>query len=142
MKVSARNVWTGKVSAVKQGAVNAEVELTLPGGHRIVSIITIGSLVKLGLAVGSEAIALVKAPLVILAEDTAGIKFSTRNVLEGTIRHITDGAVNAEVTVELTGGIQVNAIVTEQSIAGMGLKVGDKASALFKASSVILAVKA
>lgn len=33
MKVSARNVFEGTVSAVQPGAVNAEVELTLGGGE-------------------------------------------------------------------------------------------------------------
>lgn len=141
MKVSARNVLSGKVNGVKRGAVNAEVEMTLPGGHRVVAVITNASLDHLGLAIGSEALALIKAPLVILAKDTAGMKFSARNLLEGTIRHIADGAVNAEVTLELAGGVLLNAIITEASIAGMGLKVGDQAAALFKASSVILAVK-
>jgi len=141
MKVSARNVLCGKVSGIKRGAVIAEVEMTLPGGHQIVAVITNASLDHLGLSVDSEALALIKAPLVILVKDTAGMKFSARNLLEGTIRHIADGAVNAEVTLELAGGVQLNAIITESSIAGMELKAGDTAAALFKASSVILAVK-
>lgn len=141
MKVSARNVLNGKVSAVKKGAVNSEVELTLPGGQRIVAVITNESLEQLGLADGKEAIALVKAPLVIIAQETAGMKFSTRNVLEGTIRDIEHGAVNCGVSIELPGGSVIESVVTERSLAAMGLKSGDKASALFKASSVILAVK-
>jgi molybdate transport system regulatory protein len=141
MKVSARNVLSGKVSAVKQGAVNSEVELTLAGGERIVSIITNESVEKLGLADGKEAFALVKAPLVIIARDTGGMKFSTRNILEGTVKDVVHGAVNCEVSIALTGGAVVEAVVTEKSLSEMGLKAGDKASALFKASSVILAVK-
>ena len=141
MKVSARNVFCGTVSAVNRGAVNAEVDMVLPGGHQIVAVITNASVDHLGLAVGNQAFALIKAPLVILAKDIAGMKFSARNLLEGTVKHIAAGAVNAEVTLELGGGLQLNAIVTEASISGMGLKAGDQAVALFKASSVILAVK-
>ena len=141
MKTSARNVLSGTISAVKRGAVNAEVDMVLPGGHQIVAVITNASLEHLGLTVGSQAFALIKAPLVILAKEIAGMKFSARNLLEGTVKHIAAGAVNAEVTLELTGGLQLNAIVTEASIASMGLKAGDQAAALFKASSVILAVK-
>ena len=141
MKASARNVLSGTVSAIQRGAVNAEVDLVLPGGHQVVAVITNASLDHLGLAVGSQALALIKAPLVILAKDTAGMRFSARNLLEGTVKNILEGAVNAEVTLELGGGLQLSAIVTEASIAGMALKTGDKAAALFKASSVILAVK-
>ena len=141
MKVSARNVLSGKVSAIKRGAVNAEVDLDLPGGQQIVAIITNTSVDYLGLAVGSEALALIKAPLVILSKDIAGMRFSARNLLEGTVKNILEGAVNAEVTLELAGGLHLSAIVTEASIAGMALKSGDKVTALFKASSVILAVK-
>ena len=141
MKVSARNVLSGKVTAVKRGAVNSEVELTMAGGHRIVSIITNESLENLGLTEGKEAFALIKAPLVVLGKDIAGMKFSTRNILEGTIKNIVHGSVNCEVALELKGGAVIESIVTERSIAEMGLKTGDKATALFKASSVVMAVK-
>ena len=141
MKTSARNVLSGTISAVKRGAVNAEVDMVLPGGHQIVAVITNASVDHLGLAVGNQAFALIKAPLVILSKDIAGMRFSARNLLEGTVKNILEGAVNAEVTLELAGGLQLSAIVTEASIAGMALKSGDKVTALFKASSVILAVK-
>ena len=40
MKLSARNVLKGKVVKVIKGAVDSEVTLELPGGERLVSIIT------------------------------------------------------------------------------------------------------
>lgn len=36
----------------------------------------------------------------------------------------------------------IGAVITKESVQGMGLKAGDAATAMFKASSVILAVKA
>jgi molybdate transport system regulatory protein len=141
MKISARNMLQGKVTAVRKGAINAEVELSLPGNQKIVAVITNGSLENLELVTGSEAYALIKAPLVLLAQDIGGMKFSTRNILEGTVRKVEHGTVNAEVGLELAGGLALSSIVTEQSVAAMGLKEGDKAVALFKASSVILAVQ-
>ena len=50
-----------------------------------------------------------------------------------------EGAVNGEVIIELAGGKTVSAIVTNDSIKTLGLKVGVKACALIKASHVILA---
>lgn len=97
MKVSARNVFEGTVSAVQPGAVNAEVELTLAGGEKLVAVVTMTSLHNLGINVGKQAVALVKAPWVVLMTDAAGYRLSARNALEGEVVRIGDGAVNAEV---------------------------------------------
>jgi molybdopterin-binding protein len=69
MKLSARNLLQGKVTKITNGAVNAEVELELSGGQKIVSIITINSVNRLGLEVGREAYAMVKASSVMIAVD-------------------------------------------------------------------------
>jgi molybdopterin-binding protein len=61
MKLSARNVLKGKVVQVVKGAVNSEVTLELPGGEKLVSIITNASVESLGLAEGKEAYAVIKA---------------------------------------------------------------------------------
>jgi molybdopterin-binding protein len=61
MKLSARNVLKGKVVQVVKGAVNSEVTLELPGGEKLVSIITNSSVESLGLAEGKEAYAVIKA---------------------------------------------------------------------------------
>jgi molybdopterin-binding protein len=61
MKLSARNVLKGKVVQVVKGAVNSEVTLELPGGEKLVSIITNASVESLGLAEGKQAYAVIKA---------------------------------------------------------------------------------
>jgi molybdopterin-binding protein len=66
MKISARNMLKGKVKQIKPGAVNTEVVIELRGGSEIVSIITKESADKLGLAVGKEAYAIIKASNVII----------------------------------------------------------------------------
>jgi molybdate transport system regulatory protein len=50
--------------------------------------------------------------------------------------------VNTEVVIALAGGGSVAAIVTRDSSESMGLAVGVQASAIFKASSVIVGVPA
>lgn len=141
MNISARNLLSGKVTAVEKGAVNSEVDLTLAGGEKIAAVITNHSLENLGIKEGIEAYALVKAPLVILSKGEAGLKFSARNVLSGTVGKVKHGSVNAEITVELQGKGTITSIITEGSVAAMQLKEGDQVQAVFKASSVILAVK-
>jgi molybdopterin-binding protein len=69
MKVSARNLLKGKIKKIDIGAVNAEIVLELPNGVEIVSIITKSSVERLGLKVGTEARAIIKASNVIIAVD-------------------------------------------------------------------------
>ena len=142
MSVSARNVFKGQVSAIKNGAVNAEVELNLGGGDRIVAIVTEGSLQDLGIAVGKEAIAYVKAPWVMLLTGPRTVRFSARNQLTGKVSSLHKGAVNSEVGIALPGGAVVFAIVTNEAVLELGLKEGVEATALIKASQVILGVPA
>jgi molybdopterin-binding protein len=61
MKISARNVLSGKVQEITKGAVNAQVKILLDGGALVVSVITNSSVESLALAVGTPAFAIVKA---------------------------------------------------------------------------------
>ncbi|MCG3188745.1 MAG: Molybdenum-pterin-binding protein MopA [Burkholderiaceae bacterium] len=142
MKTSARNQFVGTVSALRAGAVNDEVEITLPGGQRIVAVVTQASTQALGLRTKMTVIALVKSSSIVVATDLDGAKVSARNQLAGTIGAVTPGAVNSEVVIDLDGGDRIAAIVTEGSARALGLKPGVRATALFKATSVILAVAA
>jgi molybdopterin-binding protein len=69
MKLSARNILKGKVVKLTPGAVNSEVVLELPGGAQVVSIITKESATNLGLTVGKEAYAVIKASNVLIGVD-------------------------------------------------------------------------
>jgi molybdopterin-binding protein len=69
MKLSARNILKGKVVAITPGAVNTEVVIELAGGNQVASMITQESAKKLGLAVGKEAYAVIKASAVMVAVD-------------------------------------------------------------------------
>ena len=142
MKTSARNQLIGTVSAYRAGAVNDEVELTLPGGARLVAIVTHGSATHLGLSPGATAFALVKASSVLVATDLGDAKLSARNQLAGTVASVSPGAVNAEVVIDIGGGALVAAVITQASLQSLGLQPGDPATALFKASSVILGTMA
>lgn len=142
MNVSARNAFSGKITALTDGAVNAEVEIGLSGGDRIVAIVTAGSVKSLGLAVGKDAVAYVKAPWVMLLAGPQNVRFSARNQLSGTVSSVQKGAVNTEVGIQLPGGATVYAVVTNEAVMELGLKAGVAATALIKASHVILGVPA
>ncbi|WP_175717288.1 TOBE domain-containing protein [Burkholderia anthina] len=145
MKTSARNQLFGKVESIVRGAINDEVTLVLPGGQTIVAVLTHESADVLGLRPGADACALVKASWIVLAVDDDGeaeaaLKVSARNQLRGTVEDVAAGAVNSEVTLALDGGGTLTAVVTNGSVDALRLDAGRRAIALFKASSVILAV--
>jgi len=140
MRTSARNHFAGQVTAVKAGAVNDEITLRTQDGLEIVAVITHGSVSSLGLAAGTPAFALVKASSVIVMVDADSSKVSARNCVAGTVASVTKGAVNSEVIISATGGAQIAAIVTNDSVDRLGLASGKAAAAIFKASSVIVGV--
>jgi molybdate transport system regulatory protein len=142
MKTSARNQFVGTVTSLRSGAVNDEVEITLPTGQRIVAVVTQESAHSLGLRTKMAAIALIKASSVMVATDLEGAKLSARNQLAGKVSAVTRGAVNSEVVIDIDGGGSIAAIVTEGSVRSLGLAPGKRAIALFKATSVIVAVTA
>ena len=69
MKLSARNQLKGKVVEIKEGAVNGTVKIDIGGGNVISSVITMASIKELGLAVGKEAYAIIKASSVMIGID-------------------------------------------------------------------------
>jgi len=140
MKTSARNQFFGTVTRIHPGAVNDEIELDIAGGHKLVAIVTRESTESLGLKDGRQAFALIKSSSVILATQLDGALFSARNQLEGTISRLTPGAVNTEVVLDLPGGGTVAAIITNDSADTLELAEGKTATAMFKASSVIVGV--
>ncbi len=68
------------------------------------------------------------------------MKISARNSLPGIIRSIELGAVNAEVTLEVAPNITIVSIITNDAVASLKLKVGERAYAVVKASSVMIGV--
>jgi molybdate transport system regulatory protein len=141
MKASVRNQLIGTVSLVSIGAVNAEVYISLKGGETIVASLTKESVKTLGIEIGMDVVALVNAPQIIIVTDFGGYRLSARNQLSGTVTLIKPGTVNAEVIIELKSGEQIAATVTNDSIEALSLCKDQPATAVFKASAVILAVE-
>lgn len=141
MKTSARNQFAGTIAALHSGPATTQATVAIAGGLEVVASLTTASARRLGLAVGQEAIALVKASEVVLATDLAGWKLSARNQLAGTVSRLQPGAVNALATLALPGGASVTASITNDAVQALGLAVGQPATALFKAYAVMLAVR-
>lgn len=114
------------------------MDVTIGGDDKIVAIITNGSVQRLGLAIGKPVIALIKASSVLVMTDNSGITLSARNVLAGKVTKLINGPVSSEVAITLPSGATVYATITHDAVSELGIKEGMNASAVFKASSVIL----
>ena len=139
MKISARNVWLGSVAQIETGAVNSVVTVALKGHDTITSVSTENSVQRLGLKPGTEVLALVKAPSVMLGLDIDPAKISARNILHGQVSRILPGVVNDEVTIDLAGGNTVTSILTSASVKRLELRENMAIAAIIKASDVLLA---
>lgn len=69
LKISARNQWKGTIKEIKEGAVNAIVKLEIEADVIISATISMEAVKDLALAVGSNAVAIVKSTSVILGEE-------------------------------------------------------------------------
>ncbi|WP_338663595.1 TOBE domain-containing protein [Pararoseomonas sp. SCSIO 73927] len=66
------------------------------------------------------------------------MKLSARNVLAGTVVAVTKGQTTAHVRIEVAGGATITASITNEAVDALELKVGDEASAIIKASDVLV----
>ena len=66
MKISARNQLKGKIVSIETGSVNAIVHIDIGGGNVITSTISISAVKELGLEVGKDAYAIIKATSVMI----------------------------------------------------------------------------
>jgi molybdopterin-binding protein len=68
------------------------------------------------------------------------MKISARNILPGKIKEIKKGKVNSEIVLSISNKTEVVSVITNDSVKSLNLKVGGKAYAVIKASSVMIAV--
>ncbi|MCR5663754.1 MAG: TOBE domain-containing protein [Oscillospiraceae bacterium] len=69
MKLSARNQFKGKVVGIQEGSVNGIVKIDIGGGNVMSATISMNAIQELGLEVGKEAYAVVKATSVMVGID-------------------------------------------------------------------------
>ena len=141
MRISARNQLKGTIVKVVEGAVNGVVVISL-GDEEVKADITRESIKELGLTEGKAAYATIKATNVMFASGTERIaNISARNQLAGTIVKVTEGAVNGHVSLEMADGNVVSGSITNEAIESLGLKVGDPALAVIKATDVMVGIE-
>ena len=67
------------------------------------------------------------------------MQISARNSLKGKIKSIETGAVNTQVVIELSNGVEVVSIITKDSSERLNLTAGKEVYAVIKASDIMVA---
>jgi molybdopterin-binding protein len=68
----------------------------------------------------------------------AALKLSARNVIPGRLSGLRRGATTSHVKVDVGHGIVVTASITNEAVAALKLRKGDRVAAIIKASDVII----
>jgi molybdopterin-binding protein len=68
------------------------------------------------------------------------MKLSARNQISGTIKTVKPGATTTHVTIEVSPSVTITSSITNEAAEELGLKVGMKATAVIKASDVMVGV--
>jgi len=66
------------------------------------------------------------------------MKLSARNVLAGRVTEVKRGQTTSNVKIDIGHGIVITASITNEAVDDLALKIGDAASAIIKASEVIV----
>jgi len=65
------------------------------------------------------------------------MKLSTRNIIKGKVIDVKSGTIMAKVKVDI-GGQTMTALISDEAVKELGVKVGDPINLLIKATSVML----
>jgi molybdopterin-binding protein len=68
------------------------------------------------------------------------MKISARNVLKGKVVGVEKGQTTAHVRLDIGNGKVITASITNEAVDDLGLKAGQEASAVVKASDVMVAI--
>jgi molybdopterin-binding protein len=68
------------------------------------------------------------------------MRISARNQIKGKVVEVKKGATTAHVRIEIANGLVLTSSITNEAVDELGLKVGSAASAVIKASDVMVAV--
>ncbi|QKG28459.1 TOBE domain-containing protein [Campylobacter sp. RM16187] len=138
MSFSARNQLQAEIVEVKTGVVNSLIVSKLKGGETVKATVTVDSEKALDLKVGKKVVYLFKASSIIVAKGNNELKLSATNQIKGKVASVKEGAVNAEIAIEIAGGDKLSAIITNESAKNLALKAGDEVVAVIKASQIII----
>lgn len=138
----ARNKLTGQISKLQEHTRNHDVTIDLGAGDAIVASVSPYRRHKLALRIGKRVIAFVDATAILIGLPGTSAGLSARNSLTGKIQDIVPVSDGIEVSIGLKSGLALVSKVTPMGLEHLGLKEGQPAQAIFKASSVLVGLPA
>jgi molybdate transport system regulatory protein len=81
---------------------------------------------------------LINAPEISVVNDPEHYNFSARNCMPGKIIRVQHDAVESEIVIQLNGGDNLVATITQASAEALGLSPGISVNAVFKSNAVII----
>ena len=142
LRTSMRNQLPCRVERLRSRAGAVEVVLQLPGGDRLLSVVTRESVQLLDLVPGCEVLALCKATSVQIADGSAAMTANeppgvAPNVLAGTVVRASRAAAGGEFALLLAGGQMLVGFAG----GGHSLRKGNPAQATVPAAAVVIALQ-
>ena len=137
LRISARNMFRAEVSQVRKAPVDVEVTLKVSDRHAIVATITNSAADDLGLAIGSKALVLIKAPFIRFAKADQAPP-TARNWFAGVVSYRADSEPNSEIHLDIGRGKTLIGVVPRQAAEELDIKEGHEIAATFDANHVIL----
>jgi molybdopterin-binding protein len=69
------------------------------------------------------------------------MRLSARNLIRGKVLEVRKGATTAHVRLEIAPGQVITSSITNEAVDELGLRVGGQATAVIKASDVMIGVE-
>lgn len=135
LKTSARNQLTGEIVALQGDTLSDNVLVQLINGQQVQAAITHTSTDRLGLQPGKKVLLLVKAPAVLIHKHAV----THGNCLQGQLLDIKRNDDKSEITLDIGNGEKVYASVTNDTLTGIELQLGDYFYAGFSPENTIIA---
>jgi molybdate transport system regulatory protein len=136
LRTSMRNQLPCQIQSIDTSQGMAHVQLSLPGGHTLVSKITTESAEILDLKTGLPALALCKATAVQVYPSAKVKSRDGVNLLQGEVAAVSASVEGGEATVQLPLGLQLIGFTA----ADQRLKVGQPVTAAIDESAVVMAM--
>lgn len=138
-RLSTRNVFRAEVVELVTGPVDVLVALKASDGLIIHATVTNSAAAELALRPGRRALALIKAPLVSLADPQEGGALR-ENCFSARVTARQDALAKSEVQLALAGGKTMTAVIARQEAERLNVAVGQTLLTRFEPAHVILAV--
>jgi len=137
LTTSARNQIACRVGTIEPHGLRSQLQLLLPGGDTLFSVITAASVRNMGLEDGCDAYAIIKSSDVTVSAEAPQAD-AGMNILKGRITALQRSSENAEITLQLEGGSKLIGVMELE--ASNALETGMEAFATVAKNHVIVGV--